>query len=181
MKLMHWRFRIPLLLIILYVLLPGCATKPEPTASEQVRQRIEEAEDKDTQLVLEQIAQASKNIEQAVGILSQTNNAMATQLLTEDQKVKALARANQVPKGFEKKGSMQWYGPLNQLVERLAMMADYKVKIVGSPVQPLMINLDMKDVPIVEMYRSIQYQVGSRAVISANNRLLRVTYPSKGL
>lgn len=165
---------------VLVLVAMACQSNKTNTVVSQ-SEELRQYETRDNQVMMEQLTQAVKDVETSVSLLSQTNNAMATQLLAEDEKAKALERAKEVPERFEKRASLQWFGPLNQLVERIGMLAEYQVKIVGAPVQPLMIKLDMTDVPIIEMYRSIKYQVGNRAVITADNQQIHVTYPSQGL
>ncbi len=64
------------------------------------------------------------------------------------------------------RASVDWNGPIAELVGRIAKASGYKLRILGNePPIPLLINLYAKDESLATLLRNIDYQAGIRATI----------------
>ncbi len=127
------------------------------------------------------LAGATSDVDKSYRVLAETRNALATQMLSEEEKSLAYDRATKVPKGFEKTvGLENWYGPLDSLAYQIGFWTNYKVEIYRAPLEIPMIRIDYKKVSVFEIYKQLRIQVGDRAFVSAEGNVLKVVYPELG-
>lgn len=75
--------------------------------------------------------------------------------------------------------SVDWAGPIGDLTERLAKAANYKLRVLGhAPPIPVLISMNVKDRPLAEILRDIDYQAGKKASIHVypNNQVVELRY-----
>lgn len=64
--------------------------------------------------------------------------------------------------------SVDWSGPIGQLVEKLAIASGYKVRVLGSPPAiPVFVSVTATNVPLGSVLRDLDFQAGKKAHIIA--------------
>lgn len=67
---------------------------------------------------------------------------------------------------LQTRASVDWSGPIQELTERIAKAAHYRLHVFGKePAIPVLISLNTKDESLVEILRDIDYQAGNKATI----------------
>ena len=70
--------------------------------------------------------------------------------------------------------SVDWSGPVEPLLQKLASMSDYHVRFLGvKPAIPVIITFNAKNIPLAHLLRDVDYQCGHRAKL--------LVYPGKKL
>ncbi|MDR3504496.1 MAG: type IVB secretion system lipoprotein DotD [Legionella sp.] len=80
---------------------------------------------------------------------------------------------------LQARASVDWSGPIEELTERIAKAAHYRVRILGkSPAIPVLISLTVKDQSLAEILRDIDYQAGIKAFIHVypNSQVVELRY-----
>ena len=91
-----------------------------------------------------------------------------------------IADANRI--GMGKRVSIQWTGPAEPLVRKLADMCHYKVQVLGHRTpSPTLISINVNDTSIAEIIRNVTYQATQSANIAVfpDKRIIEIRY--KGL
>ncbi|MCT4575415.1 MAG: DotD/TraH family lipoprotein [Alphaproteobacteria bacterium] len=86
---------------------------------------------------------------------------------------------NNIPRLLRQKMSINWNGPIKQIVQKIADRAMYDVVEMGKPYStPILVQIDAVDAPIIDILRNVGLQAGSRAnlVVDTENRNLEVHY-----
>lgn len=67
---------------------------------------------------------------------------------------------------LQTRASIDWVGPIEELLKRVSHAAHYRLRILGHPpTVPILINMNVKDQSLAEILRNIDYQAGNRASI----------------
>jgi defect-in-organelle-trafficking protein DotD len=80
---------------------------------------------------------------------------------------------------LQTRASVDWSGPIEELTERIAKAAKYRLNVLGKePAVPVLISLTAKDQSLVEILRNIDYQAGKKATIRVypNNQVVELRY-----
>lgn len=80
---------------------------------------------------------------------------------------------------LQTRASIDWNGPIEELVERISNAAHYRLRIIGNaPAIPVLINMNVKDQSLAEILRNIDYQAGTRANIYVypRNQVIELRY-----
>lgn len=75
--------------------------------------------------------------------------------------------------------TINWVGPVDQIVKLLADKASYRFVSLGSaPATPVVVDVNVTNKPIVEVLRSVGFQLGARAdiYVDSTERLVALTY-----
>jgi defect-in-organelle-trafficking protein DotD len=91
----------------------------------------------------------------------------------------AVGPVTDAPTELRRAISVEWVGPVEQITQVLADRASYNFLIVGaSPPVPLVVDLDIENMPVVEVLRNIGLQMGQRADIriDAPRRSIEIHY-----
>jgi defect-in-organelle-trafficking protein DotD len=75
--------------------------------------------------------------------------------------------------------SVDWTGPVEPLLSRLAARAGYTYKQMGwVPAIPMTVKVDVKNRPIYETLRDIGLQIGSRGslLVDSNRQAIELNY-----
>ena len=106
-----------------------------------------------------QLAEASVQSSQSVNELSAMERALHPDVkLSEPMDPKRL--------GMTQPTSLDWNGPLEPLLKKIAEASHYKLRIIGKkPGIPIIITLREKDKPMAEIVRNVQYQSEPNATI----------------
>lgn len=79
--------------------------------------------------------------------------------------------------------SIDWTGPIQPLVQQIAMAAGYRLRVIGSaPEIPIIIQLLEKNVPLAYILRDADYQAGTKAdiVVYTSKRTIELRYRNVG-
>jgi len=111
-----------------------------------------------------QLAEASTSVSHSLQQLSQIDSATHPQA--------RLGRpANPKAIGMAKYASINWNGPVEPVVRKIAGSSGYHVRVLGSrPSVPVMVSVDARNQTLASILRNVKYQVVKQASI--------VTYPS---
>lgn len=80
---------------------------------------------------------------------------------------------------LQTRASIDWDGPIEDLVTRIANAAHYRFRVLGqAPAIPVLINLNAKDQSLAEILRNIDYQAGNKAYIHVfpKNQVIELRY-----
>lgn len=65
---------------------------------------------------------------------------------------------------LEAKASVDWSGPVEELVKRLATASFYKLRVLGkAPAIPVLVSVSAHNKTLVNILRNIDYQIGNKA------------------
>jgi len=68
--------------------------------------------------------------------------------------------------------SIEWSGPVEPLIKKIAEISHYKVRILGTaPAIPVLVSISAKDTPLADILRDAGFQCGDKANV--------VVYPDK--
>lgn len=81
--------------------------------------------------------------------------------------------------GMAEQVSIDWTGPVEPLVQRIAQAANYKLRVLGTaPPIPVMVSVNARQESLGIILRNIGYQCGKRAhvVIFPNIKVIELRY-----
>ncbi len=76
--------------------------------------------------------------------------------------------------------TVNWVGPVESISKTLADRAGYNFLVVGgSPVVPVVVSLDVENMPVIDVLRNIGLQLGMRGDIKVDGpaRVVELHYP----
>jgi defect-in-organelle-trafficking protein DotD len=76
---------------------------------------------------------------------------------------------------------IEWTGPIGPLVNKIAALTNYRVKVLGQePAIPILVSISMKRAIIADVLQNASFQVGKRAhiLVFPGSRLIEVRYLS---
>ncbi len=87
--------------------------------------------------------------------------------------------------GMSELVSIDWSGPVGQLIEKLAYASSYKVRVLGKePAIPVLVSVTATNVPLANVLRDIDFQAGKKAHIivypnaDPKKRIIELRYAS---
>lgn len=99
---------------------------------------------------------SAKNVDKALQIYTEVNNAAKQEELTYEKIRQANWRVNYIPTGLERKTTFTWNGPIRPLLSQIAKDVDYNIKFVGKlPPVPTMVSVVAQDTKIIDVLRDI--------------------------
>jgi len=70
--------------------------------------------------------------------------------------------------GLMRMGSIDWYGPVEPLINKIAAAGGFKVRVLGiEPAVPIIVAIDARDVPLATILRDASFQAAKKAKIVA--------------
>lgn len=146
--------------LILILFLALCACKTHPPA-------VCHPDSSDVSL-----AEASYSVSRAISSLSETAQA-AHPLPCLDPP------PNPASYGMAGLVSIEWSGPIEQLVRQIARVTQYRLNVLGTPPAiPVLITLNDKNRMVADVLRDIGFQAGRRAavVVYPESRVIELRY-----
>lgn len=127
-------------------------------------------------MVEQELITAAKTVETSLALLARTQ---------EENNVPLLNTAPLVTPegGMSGKADIDWTGPIEPLVRKLAGMTDYKVKVLGNaPAIPIIISISQDNAIIADVLKNAGMQAGKRAniVVFPANRVIEIRYAKMG-
>lgn len=121
-----------------------------------------------------QLVAAAKSIEKSLHTLAAAQEAESPPILRTAPLV--------TPEGgMGNTADIDWTGPLAPLLDKIARMTDYRVKILGNePAIPIMVTITAKRAVIAEILQNASFQAGRRAhiVVYPSTRVIELRYLS---
>ena len=126
--------------------------------------------------VEKELISAAKSIEASLALLARTQ---------EENNVPLLNTAPLITPegGMSGTADIDWTGPIEPLLRKLADMTDYKVKILGNaPTIPIIVSISQDKTVIADILKNAGMQAGKRAniVVFPANRIIEVRYAAMG-
>lgn len=143
-----------------------------------------------------------QNVQDCAGSTPVVNNAVEKELLAAAKSIEGslalLARSqeqNQVPLlntaplltpegGMSGTVDIDWTGPIEPLVGKLAEMTDYKLKVLGNqPGIPVIVSISQSNAIIADILKNAGMQAGKRVniVVFPANRVIELRYATVGV
>ena len=149
------------LLILFLILIVGCAGIPK-------KPPVNEPSD-DANITL---AEAASSISESMHEMAKVEK-----IVTPPGKDNTLT----IPSTYnlQKRASVDWSGPIEELTNRITKAANYHLRILGkAPAVPVLVSLNIKDESLAEILRDIDYQAGKKAVIHVypNQQVIELRY-----
>lgn len=120
----------------------------------------------------------TKLTEAAVSVSESLNQLAAIEKATHP-KIKTQAPLNPDAVGLGGLASVDWTGPAEPLVLRLADASHYKFRVIGNrPAIPVFVEIYAMNMPVADILRDINYQAGRKAdiIIYASRRTIELRY-----
>lgn len=92
----------------------------------------------------------------------------------------AVAPIGDAPLELRRAITVNWAGPAEPITKTLAERASYNFMVIGTPPPvPVVISLDVENMPVIEVLRDIGLQLGMRGDIRVNGarKLVELHYP----
>ncbi len=167
--------KLPIVICIISLLASGCmsnlhrrATAKDPgffeTAMRFEPRAHDEAEVK--------IAEAADSVSESLKELSEIERAM-------HPGARLPTPPNPARIGMAGTASVDWIGPVEPLVAKIAKASHYRLKVLGSkPAIPALVQVSKQDVPLFDILRDVTFQVQKKVdiVIYPNNRVIELRY-----
>ena len=93
----------------------------------------------------------------------------------------AVEPVHNAPPELQRAMTINWIGPADQLVKKLADRASYTFLAIGDrPPVPVVVNIDVENEPVIEVLRSVGLQTGTRADVKVDSvrRIIEIHYAS---
>lgn len=87
--------------------------------------------------------------------------------------------ASSAPAELRRSVTVDWIGPIGPIAQQLADRASYKLVTTGNPPEtPVIVNVNVRNQPVIEVLRDVGLQLGSRATlkVDANNKAVELSY-----
>lgn len=163
---------------VLCLLLVGCSSQKQPDMdSDSYRQNllnVIDIEQQDTTLAAEKkLTEAAVSVSHSLAQLAEIQHAVHP--------------AAKIPAGPEPKrigmadvASVDWTGPVEPLLRKVAAASHYKFRVMGkAPAIPVLVSVSAKSLPLADILRDITYQSQQHAkvVLYADQRIIELRYP----
>ena len=90
-----------------------------------------------------------------------------------------MATPADLPPELQRGVTVNWVGPVENVTKMMADRASYSFSVSGdAPSTPVVVTVDMENMPIFDVLRSIGLQMGNRGDVrvDANSRSIELTY-----
>ena len=153
-------------LAVLAASLPACSQRPIYFSNESPQ--IVASPDKVSSMLAEAADRASDALEKLAAVEYAKSPGVA------------VAPVAGAPRELRRAITVNWIGPVEPITKTLADRATYHFSVLGNePPTPLVISLDVENMPVIDVLRDIGLQLGSRADIRVDveRRAVEIHYP----
>lgn len=158
-KISHIAF---LLVICVVIALPSaCTRRPRPAP-----QVVAEADP-----TVVRLAEAADRAASALEVLASIEN--------ERNPVNLPPLASNAPTQLRRGMTVNWAGPAEPLINKIADRASYEFYVSGSnPASPLVVTINVRNKPLIEILRDLGLQIGERGTlkVDANQKIIELSY-----
>jgi defect-in-organelle-trafficking protein DotD len=155
----------------------GCSVLKQQNeiTTDQNKQTTKQKNNRSRLNVEAELLATAQSIEQSLSTLAAAEKAENTPILNTAQLI--------TPEGgMGGTADVDWSGPLVPLVEKIAEMSDYRLKVLGSePAIPILISVNAKRAVIADILQNASLQAGKRAhiLVFPSTRIIEVRYLSE--
>jgi hypothetical protein len=152
--------------------LAGCSSQPKP-------ERIMKYITTDSAPVGSNNASTEQELMQASSSVSTSMQNLSAVQSAATPAVRTPAPITPQGTGMTQRVSINWIGPVQPILQKLAGNAGYRVQVIGSkPSMPIIVSINVHNQALADIYRSIVYQSQSQASLSlhASQRLIILHY-----
>lgn len=145
-----------LIIISIAAMLVGCSPKPTYEMSD----------------VEYQLMKSAMSVENSLKTLAATQDIYAKNAINTDILVTPQG-------GMGGLASLDWSGPIEPLLEKIADMTHYRVKVLGPiPAVPLIVNISSRERVVADILKDAGLQAGKRAnlVVYPTSRIIELRY-----
>jgi defect-in-organelle-trafficking protein DotD len=117
------------------------------------------------------VADPDKVSAQLAQAADRASNALQTLAAVEQTRTPSASTAplDDVPMELKRAVSIEWVGPAEEVLLQMANRASYSFDVIGEgPSNPLIVTLNVENTPIIDVLRSIGYQVGTQGDVSVD-------------
>lgn len=150
------------ILVSAMLIIAGCKTKPTISVVSNERYFNTKARLEESARSVEQSLQELAYIERAIHPAAKVPNPVNPDTIGMSQII-----------------SVDWTGPIEQLVSKIAKMSDYKVRVLGkTPPIPIIVSISKKETVLADILRDANFQCGDRANIGlySASRVIELRY-----
>ncbi len=118
------------------------------------------------------MAEAADSVSESLKELSEIERAMHP-----GAKLPAPPSATRI--GMGGNASVDWIGPVEPLISKIASASHYKLRVLGSkPAIPVLVQVSKQDVALMDILRDVTFQVQKKAdiVVYPRNRVIELRY-----
>jgi len=118
------------------------------------------------------LSQAATSVSQSLTQLGETEQAAYPP-------VSVSQPPNPASYGMAMKASIDWDGPIQPLVQKLANIANYKLRVLGNPPAiPVIVSVSTKNESVGNIVRDVGYQAGKRAsvIVFPSTQIIELRY-----
>jgi defect-in-organelle-trafficking protein DotD len=158
-------------LLLSVLALSACATKTEMPPVDRTRVEALNASVPDAATITARLAEAAQRTADAVENLSSIEQARTPELYS--------PVVNDAPPELRLLVTVQWTGPWENLVKVMAERVNYDFRVIGkSPPTPVVVTVDARQQPYVDVIRNIGLQAAGRAdlVLDSQNKVVEIRY-----
>ncbi len=154
------------LLILLAALVVGCQKAPPPTFKKPPMNAP--SDDASVRLV-----EAASSVSNSLNELAEIEAASTPRGATGKPLPESESYA------LQSKASVDWSGPIEPLLERIARMSGFRLSILGKePPIPVLVSLSAKNISLADMLRDAALQAGNKAdvLVYSNRGIIELRY-----
>lgn len=154
------------LLILLAALVVGCQKAPPPTTKKPPMNAP--SDDASVRLV-----EAASSVSNSLNELAQIEAASTPPAAVGKPLPESESYA------LQSKASVDWSGPIEPLLERIARMSNFQLRVLGKePPIPVLVSLSAKNITLAQMLRDAALQAGNKAdvLVYSNSRIIELRY-----
>lgn len=158
-------FSLILITTLLTIQLVGCSTEPKIRVT-----NYDSANDPRTAEI--KLANAADSIKKSLAELAEIERASHPQAKLSSPLDPNITGMNQL-------ASIDWSGPIEPFVRKLAEASKYKLNVLGTPPGiPILISISVKDTLLADVLRNANFQCGNKAniVVYPASRIMELRY-----
>lgn len=124
---------------------------------------------------------ASIKLAEAATSVSRSLNELARIQTAANGPIEEAMLVNPTIYGLQTRTSVDWSGPVGQLVKQIADASEFKLRIIGKePTIPVLVKVSAEDATLADVLRDIDYQVMNKAAahiaVYPKERIIELRY-----
>jgi len=151
--------------------LAGCSTVKGQQPVDDTRVEAVSANPADSTAITARLAEAAQRTATALENLASVEQARTPELYT--------PVVTDAPEELRLLLTVQWTGPWENLLKTMAERVNYEFRVIGKPTPtPIIVTVDAKQQPFVDVLRNIGLQAAGRAdlVLDSRSKVVEVRY-----
>jgi defect-in-organelle-trafficking protein DotD len=157
-------------ILALAAILPLAGCSGNPLNIKNAKPQLVAEPDKSSLMIADAADRATRALESLAAV---------EQVRTPSAAVASAAMVPNAPPELQKAVTFSWSGPAEDVARDMAARAGYTFRVVGDkPAAPILVNLDIYNQPMIEVFRDLGLQMGTRADLrlDASSRTVEIIY-----